>query len=146
MQTLLIVCELAVLVIFFSFCRSLLRGRSQYGGLDDGARSHIMSPLIFEILVQGKSLLATNMLARDDSTEVNSNKDSGYVLKDSGYVLNFVQKDRVLAAVCICQCFSLQTFCAFPKIRKRLQYGSYIVTISQILECAPHLFSLFYQE
>nr|XP_015625233.1 BEACH domain-containing protein B isoform X4 [Oryza sativa Japonica Group] len=77
---------------------SLLRGRSQYGGLDDGARSHIMSPLIFEILVQGKSLLATNMLARDDSTEVNSNKDSGYVLKDSGYVLNFVQKDRVLAA------------------------------------------------
>lgn len=135
----LIVCELAVLVIFFSFCRSLLRGRSQYGGLDDGARSHVMSPLIFEILVQGKSLLATNMLARDDSTEVNSNKDSGYVL-------NFVQKDRVLAAVCICQCFSLQTFCAFPKIRKRLQYGSYIVTISQILECAPHLFSLFYQE
>uniref|UniRef100_A0A0E0G1N6 BEACH domain-containing protein B n=1 Tax=Oryza nivara TaxID=4536 RepID=A0A0E0G1N6_ORYNI len=78
--------------------KSLLRGRSQYGGLDDGARSHIMSPLIFEILVQGKSLLATNMLARDDSTEVNSNKDSGYVLKDSGYVLNFVQKDRVLAA------------------------------------------------
>lgn len=142
----LIVCELAVLVIFFSFCRSLLRGRSQYGGLDDGARSHVMSPLIFEILVQGKSLLATNMLARDDSTEVNSNKDSGYVLKDSGYVLNFVQKDRVLAAVCICQCFSLQTFCAFPKIRKRLQYGSYIVTISQILECAPHFFSLFYQE
>uniref|UniRef100_A0A0D9YMP2 BEACH domain-containing protein n=1 Tax=Oryza glumipatula TaxID=40148 RepID=A0A0D9YMP2_9ORYZ len=70
---------------------SLLRGRSQYGGLDDGARSHIMLPLIFEILVQGKSLLATNMLARDDSTEVNSNKDSGYVL-------NFVQKDRVLAA------------------------------------------------
>ncbi len=135
----LIVCELAVLVIFFSFCRSLLRGRSQYGGLDDGARSHVMSPLIFEILVQGKSLLATNMLARDDSTEVNSNKDSGYVL-------NFVQKDRVLAAVCTCQCFSLQTFCAFSKIQKRLQYGSYIVTISQILECAPHLFSLFYQE
>uniref|UniRef100_A0A0E0JVW3 BEACH domain-containing protein B n=1 Tax=Oryza punctata TaxID=4537 RepID=A0A0E0JVW3_ORYPU len=70
---------------------SLLRGRSQYGGLDDGARYHAMSPLIFETLIHGKSLLATTMLARDDSTEVNSNKDSGFIL-------NFVQKDRVLAA------------------------------------------------
>uniref|UniRef100_J3L9U4 BEACH domain-containing protein n=2 Tax=Oryza brachyantha TaxID=4533 RepID=J3L9U4_ORYBR len=71
---------------------SLLRVRSQYGELDDGARSHVMSPLIFETLIHGKSLLATPMLARDDSTEANSNKDSGFVL-------NFVQKDRVLAAV-----------------------------------------------
>ncbi|KAL5212760.1 hypothetical protein ABZP36_023607 [Zizania latifolia] len=70
---------------------SLLRIRAQYGELDDGARFHVMSHLILETVIYGKSMLATTMLARDDSTEANSNKESGFVL-------NLVQKDRVLAA------------------------------------------------
>uniref|UniRef100_A0A0D9VCI8 BEACH domain-containing protein B n=1 Tax=Leersia perrieri TaxID=77586 RepID=A0A0D9VCI8_9ORYZ len=71
--------------------KSLLRVRSQYGGLDDGARSDVLSQLIFETLIHGKSVLTTTMVARDDSTEANSNKESGFAL-------NFVQKERVLAA------------------------------------------------
>ncbi|KAG8069818.1 hypothetical protein GUJ93_ZPchr0006g46210 [Zizania palustris] len=70
---------------------SLLRIRAQYGELDDGARFHVVSHLILETVIYGKSMLATTMLARDDSTEANSNKESGFVL-------NLVQKDRVLAA------------------------------------------------
>uniref|UniRef100_A0A0A9DC66 BEACH domain-containing protein n=1 Tax=Arundo donax TaxID=35708 RepID=A0A0A9DC66_ARUDO len=70
---------------------SLLRVRSQYGELDDGARFHVMSHLILETVIYGKSMLATSMLGRDDSTEANSNKEAGFVL-------NLVQKDRVLAA------------------------------------------------
>ncbi len=39
-------------------------------------------------------MLVPNILGRDDSMEIgNSNKDTGFIL-------NFVQKDRVLAAVC----------------------------------------------
>ncbi|CAD6251786.1 unnamed protein product [Miscanthus lutarioriparius] len=70
---------------------SLLRVRSQYGQLDDGARFHVMSHLILETVIYGKSMLATSMVGRDDSTEVNSNKEAGFIL-------NLVQKDRVLAA------------------------------------------------
>ncbi|WVZ77789.1 hypothetical protein U9M48_025613 [Paspalum notatum var. saurae] len=71
---------------------SLLRVRSQYGQLDDGARFHVMSHLILETVICGRSMLATSMLGRDDSTEANSNKEAGFIL-------NLVQKDRVLAAV-----------------------------------------------
>lgn len=39
-------------------------------------------------------MLATTMLGKDDSAEANSNKESGFIL-------NLVQKDRVLAAVCL---------------------------------------------
>lgn len=70
---------------------SLLKVRSQYGELDDGARFHVMSHLILEIVIYGKSMLATSMLGRDDSAEANSNRESGFIL-------NLVQKDRVLAA------------------------------------------------
>lgn len=52
-----------------------------------------MSHLILETVIYGKSMLATSTLGRDDSTEANSNKEAGFVL-------NLVQKDRVLAAVC----------------------------------------------
>ncbi|CAM0946806.1 unnamed protein product [Alopecurus aequalis] len=68
---------------------SLLRVRSRYGELDDGARFHVMSHLILETVIYGKSMLASNMVGRDDSAEANSNKESGFIL-------NLVQKDRVL--------------------------------------------------
>ncbi|KAL6629117.1 hypothetical protein ACP70R_028882 [Stipagrostis hirtigluma subsp. patula] len=70
---------------------SLLRVRSQYGELDDGARFHVMSHLILETVIYGKSILATSMVGKDDSTDANSNKEAGFIL-------NLVQKDRVLAA------------------------------------------------
>lgn len=54
-----------------------------------------MSHLILETVIYGKPMLATSMLGRDDSTEANSNKEAGFIL-------NLVQKDRVLAAVCTC--------------------------------------------
>lgn len=67
--------------------------RSQYGQLDDGARFHVLSHLILETIMYGKSMLVTNILGRDDSMEINNNKEAGFIL-------NFIQKDRVLAAVC----------------------------------------------
>uniref|UniRef100_A0A453NF75 BEACH domain-containing protein n=1 Tax=Aegilops tauschii subsp. strangulata TaxID=200361 RepID=A0A453NF75_AEGTS len=70
---------------------SLLRVRSHYGELDDGARFHVISHLILETVIYGKSMLATSILGKDDSAEANSNKESGFIL-------NLVQKDRVLAA------------------------------------------------
>ncbi|KAM0841857.1 hypothetical protein ACQ4PT_058739 [Festuca glaucescens] len=70
--------------------RSLLIVRSHYGQLDDGARFHVLSHLILETIIYGKSMLVTNILGRDDSIEVNSNKEAGFIL-------SFIQKDRVLA-------------------------------------------------
>lgn len=67
--------------------------RSQYGQLDDGARFHVLSHLILETIIYGKSMFVTNILGRDDSIEVNSNKEAGFIL-------SFIQKDRVLATVC----------------------------------------------
>lgn len=67
--------------------------RSQYGQLDDGARFHVLSHLILETIIYGKAMLVTNILGRDDSIEVNSNKEAGFIL-------SFIQKDRVLATVC----------------------------------------------
>jgi hypothetical protein len=64
-----------------------------YGELDGGARFHVISHLILETVIYGKSMLATSMLGRDDSSEANSNKEAGFIL-------NLVQKDRVLTAVC----------------------------------------------
>uniref|UniRef100_A0A0E0GD47 BEACH domain-containing protein n=1 Tax=Oryza nivara TaxID=4536 RepID=A0A0E0GD47_ORYNI len=75
--------------------KSLLITRSQYGQLDDGARYHVLSHLILETIICGKSMLVPNILGRDDSMEIgNSNKDTGFIL-------NFVQKDRVLAAATV---------------------------------------------
>ncbi|RCV22961.1 hypothetical protein SETIT_4G261700v2 [Setaria italica] len=70
---------------------SLLIVRSQYGQLDDGARFHVCSHLILETIIYGKSMLVTNILGRDDSMEVNKNKETGFIL-------SFIQKDRIFAA------------------------------------------------
>lgn len=72
---------------------SFLTVRSHYGTLDDGARFHIISHLIRETVNCGKSMLATSILGRDDS----SNPGSSH--KEAGSVENLIQKDRVLAAV-----------------------------------------------
>ncbi|RLM79604.1 BEACH domain-containing protein B [Panicum miliaceum] len=71
--------------------KSLVRVRSQYGELDDGARFQVMSHLILETVIYGKPMLATSASGRDDSTEANVNKEAGFIL-------SHVQKDRVLAA------------------------------------------------
>ncbi|KAL6873753.1 hypothetical protein ACP4OV_013835 [Aristida adscensionis] len=71
---------------------SLLVVRSQYGQLDDGARFHVLSHLILETIICGKSMFGTNILGRDDSMEIDGNKETGFILK-------FIQKDRVLAAI-----------------------------------------------
>lgn len=80
------------LPLYFLLYRSLLIVRSQYGQLDDGARFHVFSHLILETVICGKSMLVTNILGRDDSMDVNN--------KETGFILSFIQKDRVLAAVC----------------------------------------------
>ncbi|RLN08296.1 BEACH domain-containing protein B [Panicum miliaceum] len=71
--------------------KSLVRVRSQYGELDDGARFQVMSHLILETVIYGKPMLATSASGRDDCTEANVNKEAGFIL-------SHVQKDRVLAA------------------------------------------------
>ncbi|XP_073008552.1 BEACH domain-containing protein B isoform X1 [Typha latifolia] len=75
------------------FIWSLLTVRSHYGVLDDGARFHVISHLILETVICGKSMLATSILGRDDPFEGNSNK------KEAGFILNLIQKDRVLTMV-----------------------------------------------
>ncbi|KAA8528370.1 hypothetical protein F0562_035725 [Nyssa sinensis] len=72
---------------------ALLIVRSQYGTLDDGARFHVISQLIRETVNCGKSMLATSIVGRDDSS------DSGSNPKETGTIHNLIQKDRVLAAV-----------------------------------------------
>lgn len=62
--------------------------------LDDGSRFHVISHLIRETVNCGKSMLATSIAGRDDSS------DSGSNLRESGTIHNLIQKDRVLAAVC----------------------------------------------
>ncbi|XP_057986936.1 BEACH domain-containing protein B isoform X2 [Hevea brasiliensis] len=71
----------------------LLALRSQYGMLDDGARTHVISHLIRETVNCGKAMLATAIVGRDDSSDLGSNS------KDTGSIQNLIQKDRVLAAV-----------------------------------------------
>ncbi|GLU16070.1 hypothetical protein SLE2022_325200 [Rubroshorea leprosula] len=75
------------------FIWSLLAVRSQYATLDDGARFHVIAHLIRETVVCGKSMLATSMVGRDDSS------DSTSTLKETSSIHNLIQKDRVLAAV-----------------------------------------------
>ncbi|KAH0452153.1 hypothetical protein IEQ34_019452 [Dendrobium chrysotoxum] len=71
---------------------SLLAVRSQIAMLDDGARFHVISHLILEIVNYGKSILATSILGRDDSFEVTNNT------KEAGFILSLIQRERVLAA------------------------------------------------
>ncbi|XP_058069394.1 BEACH domain-containing protein B isoform X3 [Magnolia sinica] len=75
----------------FIWC--LLIVRSQYGMLDDGARFHVISHLIRETVNCGKSMLATSILGRDDSSDSSNN------IKEAGSIDNLIQKDRVLVAV-----------------------------------------------
>ncbi|XP_010254571.1 PREDICTED: BEACH domain-containing protein B isoform X2 [Nelumbo nucifera] len=75
------------------FIWSLLTVRSQYGMLDDGARFHVISHLIRETVNCGKSMLATGIVGRDDSS------DSGSNVKEANTFHGLIQKDRVLTAV-----------------------------------------------
>lgn len=75
------------------FIWSLLAVRSQYAVLDDGARFHVIAHLIRETVTCGKSMLATSMVGRDDTSESTSNS------KETSSIHNLLQKDRVLAAV-----------------------------------------------
>lgn len=74
--------------------RSLLTIRSQHGMQDDGARFHIISHLLLETMNSAKALLATSILFKEESYEASSN------MKEASYILNIIQRDRVLAAVC----------------------------------------------
>ncbi|XP_073009112.1 BEACH domain-containing protein B-like isoform X3 [Typha latifolia] len=71
----------------------LLTVRSYYEVLDDGARFHVILHLILETVICGKSMLSTSILGRDDPYEGNSNK------KEAGFILNLIQKDKVLTVV-----------------------------------------------
>jgi hypothetical protein len=73
--------------------RALLAVRSQFGLLNEDARFHVISHLIRESVNCGKSLLATSIVGRDD------NSDLGSFSKETGWIHNLIQKDRVLAAV-----------------------------------------------
>lgn len=75
------------------FIWALITVRSQYGMLDDGARFHVISHLIREVVNCGKSMLATSIAGSNDSSE------SGSHAKETGSIQNLIQKDRVLAAV-----------------------------------------------
>jgi hypothetical protein len=81
--------------------RSLLAVRSEYGVLDDGARLHVISHLIRETINCGKSMLASSIVGRDDSSDTGSNS------KDTSSIHSIIQKDRVLAAVCFVSVFFL---------------------------------------
>lgn len=75
------------------FIWSLVAVRKQYGMLDDGARFHVISHLIRETINHGKSLLATSLVGRNDSSDLSSNPG------EAGAIHNLIQKDRLLAAV-----------------------------------------------
>ncbi|PKA52227.1 hypothetical protein AXF42_Ash010123 [Apostasia shenzhenica] len=70
---------------------SLLAVRSRYGLLDEGARFHVISHLILEIVNYGKMMLASSIMGKEDSFESSNNT------KESGFILSLIQKDRVLA-------------------------------------------------
>ncbi|XP_042456540.1 BEACH domain-containing protein B isoform X2 [Zingiber officinale] len=73
------------------FIWSLVTVRSKYGMLDEGARFHVITHLILEIVSFGKSMLATAILGREDPVEVSSSS------KEAGFILSLVQRDRVLS-------------------------------------------------
>lgn len=75
--------------------RSLLAVRSQYGMLDGGVRIHVISRLIRETISCGKSMLATAIMGSSDELSDLSSKS-----KEGNTILNVIQKDRLLGAVC----------------------------------------------
>lgn len=78
----------------FAANRSLVTVRSKYDMLDEGARFHVITHLILEIVSFGKFMLATTILGREDPVEVSSSS------KEAGFILSLVQRDRVLSVVC----------------------------------------------
>ncbi|XP_038876368.1 BEACH domain-containing protein B-like [Benincasa hispida] len=75
------------------FIWSLLAVRSQYRMLNNDARMHVISHLIRETVSCCKSILANSIIRTDDSS------DTGVFLKETGYIHNLIQKERVSAAV-----------------------------------------------
>lgn len=73
----------------------MLAVRSQYGLLDDGARFHVVSHFIRETVNIGKPMLASSLMSSDNSSDPDGN------FKETGSIQNIIQKDRVLAAVCL---------------------------------------------
>ncbi|KAJ4963542.1 hypothetical protein NE237_023481 [Protea cynaroides] len=75
------------------FIWSLLTVRLRYGMLDNGARFHVISQLIRETINCGKSMLATGIVGKDDSS------DSGSSIKQTSTIHSLIQKERVLAMI-----------------------------------------------
>ncbi|XP_047328635.1 BEACH domain-containing protein B isoform X2 [Impatiens glandulifera] len=75
------------------FIWRLLSVKLQYGSQDDGARFHVIAHLIRETINYGKSMLASSITGKDDST------DSVGHSKETVTIQNLIQKDRVLSAV-----------------------------------------------
>ncbi|XP_042494689.1 BEACH domain-containing protein B-like isoform X2 [Macadamia integrifolia] len=75
------------------FIWSLLNIRLQYGMLDNGARFHVISQLIRETINCGKSMLATGIVGKDDSSDSVGNA------KKSSTIHSLIQKERVLAMI-----------------------------------------------
>lgn len=73
--------------------RSLLAVRSQFRLLNNDVRIHVISHLIRETVSCCKSILATSIISTDDSL------DTSAFLKETGYIHNLIQKERVTAAV-----------------------------------------------
>lgn len=73
--------------------RCLLAVRSQYRMLNNDARVHVVSHLIRETVSCSKSILANSIISTDDSS------DTGVFFKETGYIHNLIQKERVTAAV-----------------------------------------------
>ncbi|XP_043712024.1 BEACH domain-containing protein B-like isoform X2 [Telopea speciosissima] len=75
------------------FIWSLLTIRLRYGMLDNGARFHVISQLIRETINCGKSMLATGIVGKDDSSDSSGN------VKKASTIHNLIQKERVLAMI-----------------------------------------------
>ncbi|KAK1300212.1 hypothetical protein QJS10_CPB13g00240 [Acorus calamus] len=73
--------------------RSLLATRKLSGMLDDGARFQLISHLIRETVNFGKSVIATSILGREDSSDASSS------MKEISSISNLIQKERLLVAV-----------------------------------------------
>ncbi|XP_042508929.1 BEACH domain-containing protein B-like isoform X1 [Macadamia integrifolia] len=73
------------------FIWSLLTVRLRYGMMDDGARFHVLSQLIRETVNCGKSMLATGIVGKDDSSDS--------VSKQASSIHGLIQKERVLAMI-----------------------------------------------
>jgi len=82
-------------------------------------------------------MLVTNILGRDDSVDTNNNKETGFIL-------SFIQKDRVLAAVCFFALFylCLELFCWHVQNEKFITLGGCVSSFVHLINSAacsiPH--------